>query len=333
MSKVELRPGYWLAIVVLAVDELLFLAIVPLLPYYAKRFGLSERDFSLLLATYPLMMLIAGLPASFVVAGLGEWTVIAVGMVGFAASVILLALATVAADVFVSRALLGLFSAVTLTATMMVVARSKPSSTSGEAIGTAFLAVGAGALAAPLLGGVLVPAIGAKATFLGLAVCVGALALLVGRGAFRAGRAVETTAPISRRMSWLMADRSAVGGAIVMVTSGFLGTSTQALGVLSLEHDGFSTRSIAVLVLAGGVAGFLGSRALGRAGDRFGATSVAIGTAACAAGITAVLGLGVVPSVQAAAFGGVIAATYWLGVAAYLVSAAEEGPQRALACR
>ena len=62
------------------VDALLYLAIVPLLPWYAERFDLTKFEAAVLLAGYPLAFLITVTPAGWLAGRLGPRRVVIAGI-------------------------------------------------------------------------------------------------------------------------------------------------------------------------------------------------------------------------------------------------------------
>ena len=64
------------------VDSLLYLAIVPLLPWYANRFDLSTFQAAVLLASYPIAFLITTVPAGWLAGRVGPRRVVIRNAIG-----------------------------------------------------------------------------------------------------------------------------------------------------------------------------------------------------------------------------------------------------------
>ena len=89
------------------VDSLLYLAIVPLLPWYADEFGLSKVGAALLLASYPVAFLLVTTPAGWLAGRFGPRRVVMVGTTFFLAATALFALAQTGELVILARILQG----------------------------------------------------------------------------------------------------------------------------------------------------------------------------------------------------------------------------------
>ena len=71
------------------VDSLLYLAIVPLLPWYAEEFGLGRVGAAVLLAAYPVSFLLITAPAGWLASRLGARRVVIVGTACFIVATLL----------------------------------------------------------------------------------------------------------------------------------------------------------------------------------------------------------------------------------------------------
>ena len=165
------------ATAVLFLDELLFNLIVPLVPRYAERFDLATSEVGLLLAAYPLLMLLAGIPGGLLVARAGARPVLVGGALLLAMSAAAAGLADEIWQLWLARAALGLVSGVTLTAAVVTVVAATPSARRGRALATTFAVAGVGAILGPAVGGIVMPALGLAAGH--LLVAAAALAVAV----------------------------------------------------------------------------------------------------------------------------------------------------------
>jgi MFS family permease len=78
------KGAFWVASSAIVLDEVLFAAIVPLLPVYVHRFHLSTSQAGLLVAAYPALLLVSGLPGGLLVERVGERRVLIAGTAGLA---------------------------------------------------------------------------------------------------------------------------------------------------------------------------------------------------------------------------------------------------------
>src|SRR5690349_21064292 len=62
---------FWYANAAIVLDEVVYLALLPLLPTYADRFGLSAAGAGVLFAAYPICSVLSSVPAARAVDRLG----------------------------------------------------------------------------------------------------------------------------------------------------------------------------------------------------------------------------------------------------------------------
>lgn len=141
---------------IVAVDVLAFTLIVPLLPFYAERFGATPTEVGLLVSVFALGQLVAGPFLGNLSDRVGRKPVLVVSQLGTLAGFLLLARAESLAMVFVARALDGI-TAGNLTVAQAAIAdvtlperRTRAYAVIGIAFGLGFLVgpAAAGALAA-----------------------------------------------------------------------------------------------------------------------------------------------------------------------------------------
>jgi len=169
-----------LASAIVFVDTLFFAMLTPLLPHYARAFGLSKAGVGVLAAAYPAGVLVGGIPSGLLAVRVGVKTTAAVGLVivaatsvtfGFAGSIVLLDSA---------RFLQGIGSACAWTAALSWLVAIVPRDRSGTLIGQTIAIAIVGALFGPALGGIA-SVLGTGGTFsavAAVAVAVAALALV-----------------------------------------------------------------------------------------------------------------------------------------------------------
>jgi MFS family permease len=271
---------------VLLVDTVFYAVLSPLLATYAESAGLDSQGVGLLVAAYPLGMVLGSLPAGAVAARRGPRVVLAAGVAVTAVTCVLFAVADTAAALVAFRLLQGVGGALSWTAALVWVAAVAPEDRRGELIGRI--------LGLSVVGGMLGPAVGALAVGLGQVPVFGALAVLcvaLGAAAWR-----REDPPLSSRSGWrasaaLVRDRRVALGlwltAVAGIGFGVVNTSAPlALAALGL---GALATSAVFLVMAG--TGAVASPLLGRAADRHGRHVVAVGL--LTAGAVALLVVGV----------------------------------------
>jgi len=156
---------FWTATGLIALDTILFTMVVPALPEFAERDGFGDTTAALIFAAFPVAQLATALIAAGLVERLGRRPV----MIG---AVVLLTLATLAFSVAHgpgalagARAAQGAAAGFVWTAGMAAITDIYPHNQLGLRMGLAETAGGATGLVGPIIGGILVAAIGLDATF------------------------------------------------------------------------------------------------------------------------------------------------------------------------
>ncbi|MDP4667708.1 MAG: MFS transporter, partial [Gaiellales bacterium] len=136
------------------VDSLLYLAIVPLLPWYADEFDLSKVGAGVLLASYPVAFLLTTTPAGWLAGRFGPRRVVMVGTTFFIAATALFALAQTGDLLIVARLLQGIGGGIGWAAAMAWLTGNTAPERRSRAIGAISGVLSAGAVAGPVLGAV-----------------------------------------------------------------------------------------------------------------------------------------------------------------------------------
>nr|WP_320131562.1 MFS transporter [uncultured Holophaga sp.] len=155
-------------------DTLLYYLLVPLLPVYARDYGLSQMRLGLLFGSYSLALLLGTLPLGRLGDRLGRRTALLWGLVGLAGSTLLFAFAHHFWLLLTARVLQGLSATATWTSGMALLADHWPSEHRGKAMSTCFAFANVGVLLGPPVAGFLAERFGLRAPFL----LAGALAAL-----------------------------------------------------------------------------------------------------------------------------------------------------------
>jgi MFS family permease len=157
------------------VDSLLYLAIIPLLPWYAEQYNLSTFQAAVLLAGYPITFLLVTTPAGWLAGRVGARRVVIGGICFFIAATVLFAWAPSGNAIIVARLLQGVGGGVGWAAAMSWMTGNTPPERRSRAVGMVSGVTSAGAVAGPLLGALA----GATSTTLafGIAGAIGVVAL------------------------------------------------------------------------------------------------------------------------------------------------------------
>jgi MFS family permease len=271
----SLRRLLFLTSAVVLVDTMFYAAITPLLPHYVDEFGLSKAGAGVLSGAYPAGTALGALPAGLLASRVGVRRTVLFGMGSLAVSSVAFAFAPSVGVLVAARFVQGFGGAASWAGALAWLVGAAPRERRGELIGTAFAAAISGALLGPVLGGIGQVA-GPKATFSGVAVLAGALALVAARTPAsrpaRPGRLSDVTAAVRDR-------RVAIGIWLIALPGLLFGT----LGVLApLRLDELGAGGVAVAAVWLGVAALeaVVSPIVGRASDRRGRLAPVTGSLA-----------------------------------------------------
>jgi MFS family permease len=248
-------------------DSILYYLLVPLLPHYARTFGLSQMEVGVLFGAYAAAVLGGTWPLGRLADRVGRKKPFLWGLVGVGLTTLLFAFATSYAGLLVARVLQGLAAAATWTSGLALLAEGFPSARRGQAMATAFAAANVGVLLGPPVSGFLTESLGPRSPFLlaaGLALADAAARVLLLR---------DDEPPAGERVGFT----GLLGNATVRTLAGAmaLGAALWALleSTLPLHLDrtlGMRASEIGVLFAAAALTHTLTSPLMGRLSDRFG---------------------------------------------------------------
>lgn len=147
-------------------DTLLYYLLVPLLPGYARAFGLSPFQIGLLFGSYAVSLLAGTLPLGRLADRVGRRQPMLWGLVGLGATTLIFAFAHRFWLLVAARILQGLSATATWTAGMALLADHFPSERRGRAMGTVFAFANLGVLLGPPLAGFLAQHFGPRSPFI-----------------------------------------------------------------------------------------------------------------------------------------------------------------------
>ncbi len=147
------RKNLYILSAVLMVVMLGFGMVMPIFPFYIESMGASGTELGLLLAISPFIQLIFAPIWGAVSDRRGRKPVLAIGILGYALSLLFYGLATELWMLFVARALGGILSAATMPTTYAYISDSTTEEERGGGIGMLGAAAGLGMIFGPVLGG------------------------------------------------------------------------------------------------------------------------------------------------------------------------------------
>ena len=162
-------PPHTAALMVVALalftDALLYYLLVPLLPAYARQYGLSQMGVGVLFGSYSVSLLLGTYPLGLLADRVGRRAPMVWGLVGLFATTLLFAFAHSYPLLILARVLQGLSAAATWTAGLALLADHFPDQARGKAMGTAFAMANLGVLLGPTVSGWLSQHHGLRAPF------------------------------------------------------------------------------------------------------------------------------------------------------------------------
>ncbi len=152
---------------------------MPLLPFYIEAFGVGGTELGWLMSTYSLMQLICAPIWGILSDRYGRKPILSIGVLGYTISLFLLGLANSFAMMFVARSLSGILSSATMPTAMAYIGENSPHKERSKGMGQLGAAVGIGVIIGPMVGGLLSTNSLSLPFFVGSALALLALLLIV----------------------------------------------------------------------------------------------------------------------------------------------------------
>lgn len=266
------------------VDSLLYLAIVPLLPWYSDRFDLSKLGAAVLLAGYPVTFMLVSVPAGWLASRLGARRVVLAGTTFFVCATLLFAWAPSAEAIIAARLLQGVGGAIGWGAAMAWLTGNTAADRRSRVMGRISGVLAAGSMIGPVLGA-LATETSPGAVFGGVAV-LGVIALGI-TIATPAGAPLPRDPGLHTTLGRLLRHPLVIASIAFSIADGVGVAAVDLLAPLALGADGVSSTWIGIALTAGAGLGIVAAQLAGRAGERHGSFAVAI---------VGGIGMGVVPA-------------------------------------
>ena len=278
------RVLVWMCVLI-AVNQLGFGAVIPVLPLYAQSFGVSQAAIGATVAVYGLARVLLSVPTGRVADWLGRRSALAIGGGVSAIGNLWCAVAASYAELVLARFVAGAGAGIVLTAGMIVLADITRAATRGRTMaiyqGVFLFAVGIG----PLPGGYLAERFGLDVPFLvyGIASAVVTAIAWFGVAETRHIGAAErgaqaTIAPLrdqlralARNTGFLLACLTSLVGAAART-----GALFSIVPVLARERLALSATSIGLGFALGSIVGLAFTYPSGAVADRFGRKAVIV---------------------------------------------------------
>jgi MFS family permease len=246
------------------VDTMLYAALTPLLPHFAKTLHLSKAGAGVLVAAYAAGALIGGLPGGAAAARLGARRAVLVGLALMGLSSVGFAFVHGFWPLCAARILQGCGSGFTWAGAFAWLLAAAPRDRRGELIGTA--------LGAAVFGALFGPVVGAAAALLGRGAvfsAVAGLSIVLAIWTLRLDP-IPPEAPSVSAMARALRDSRFGAGLALMALASLLWGVLTTLAPLRLADAGWSTAAIAAAWVVGAAVETVLSPVAGRLLDRRG---------------------------------------------------------------
>ena len=129
--------------------------VMPIMPFYIENFGAGGTELGWLMSTYSLMQLIFAPIWGVLSDRHGRKPILAIGVLGYAITLLMFGLAQSFVMLFIARSLSGILSSATMPTAMAYIGDNTPQGEKSKGMGQLGAMVGVGVILGPLLGGLL----------------------------------------------------------------------------------------------------------------------------------------------------------------------------------
>ncbi len=269
-----MRRSAFLLYLGIFVGELVWTALVPLVPTYSQHYDLSKVQGGMLLAAASVTILAVSIPASVLGDRFGVRRMTLAAMALMALSDLATGLSGSFWELLGARMLFGVGFGIVWTTGVAWLGEVAGTS-QARALSLTVTTAGLGGIAGPAFAGVAVERYGLAAPFIVCAVVT--VAVLAGMFAIPAhtGRRAETTMPLATTARRVAGDRLVLVSLAVMMLGGFVGGAVNLLAPLQLHRNGLSESSIGLVFSVAALTFIVSSAVVARFGERAASVRVA----------------------------------------------------------
>jgi MFS family permease len=276
------RPLVVLLFLAIFAGELMWHAIVPLVPEFSQRFGLTKLQGGELLASTSAAILLVSVPAGMLSERFGVRRLTLVSLAVMAVADLGQGMAGSFVALLGARALFGLGFGILWTAGVAWLSEAS-GDRHAQALSLTVTTAGIGGIAGPAFAGVLVQRFGLAAPFTVAAVATLAVMVALMLDSSDSGGAVEATQSLVSVVRAAVSDHGVLVSAVLMSVGGLIGSVVNLLVPLQLRANGVSTASIGLLFGVSAAVFITSSAATARFADRTSRNEVAAAVSLMAA--------------------------------------------------
>jgi DHA1 family multidrug resistance protein-like MFS transporter len=224
--------------------------VLPIMPFYIERLGAGGRELGWLMATYALMQLICAPLWGWLSDRIGRKPVLALGVLGYAVSLLMFGLATSFWMLFVARSLSGILSSATMPTAMAFIGDAAPEGERSGGMGQLGAAAGVGVVGGPLLGGLLSANSLALPFFVGAALAALAflLVIVILPESHPARRGADRAAGLRRaELGRMLLSPAGVLLLLILIMSFGMTNFQGIMGLYVVDKFGFDTRQVGII--------------------------------------------------------------------------------------
>jgi MFS family permease len=258
------RRLLFLVCCVVFVETMLYSALVPLLPGYAREFGLSKTAAGLLVGAYAAGAVLGALPGGIAAARYGPRRAMLFGLAIMGVASLAFGFAGDAWTLGLARLAQGLGGSLAWAGALTWLIAGTPRERRGEMLGTAIGSAIFGALLGPAVGA-LAHHIGSRPVFVGLA----GLAIVLGAWALRLPPA-HAEPPRRGAVGRALREPQVLGALWLMTIPALVFGVVGVLAPLALDEAGWSAAAIAVAWIVSAAIEMVIAPLIGRVSDRRG---------------------------------------------------------------
>lgn len=256
------------------VGEVVWTALVPLVPTYAQKFDLSKVESGVLLAAASVTILAVSIPATMLADRFGVRRLTLAAMLLMAASDLATGLSGSFWELLGARMLFGVGFGVVWTTGVGWLGEVSGAS-QARALSLTVTTAGLGGITGPAFAGIAVERYGLAAPFVACAIITAGV--FVGMLAIPAttGQRPETTLPLATTIRRVAADRLVLASLLTMTLGGFVGGAVNLLAPLQLHRNGLSESAIGLVFSVAALTFILSSAVVARFGERAASVRIA----------------------------------------------------------